>query len=461
MASTYLTRTNTGTVTNTQKFTFSAWVKRSKISSGQNTLFAGYVNGTNNDLLYIPSGDTLGFWGAISGSQSVYYETNRVFRDTNAWYHIVLAVDTTQATASDRVKIYVNGVQETSFSSSTAPAQNVEFRLAKASNPQEIGSQNTTNNWDGLMSHIHFIDGTQYQASDFGETDATTGIWKPKTAPSVTYGTNGFFLKFENSGSMGTDSSPNGNNFIVNGNLTQTVDTPTNVFATFNPLWRARVNTIDLPTYMSNGNTTFNSQGDDTRLAYFASTLGVTSGKYYWEVKSESGSGGGLGVCYNNMQSNTNAQFWDNANLLGCAIKVDGNYFNGKSGENAGQLGVTYAEDDIYGFALDMDNYALYAHINGTYVNSGDPTSGASRTGSLLNLLASGLAYLNSGEPVFPFFADLSAGSHAELKVNFGNGYFGTTPVASAGSNGNGAIFEFDCPTGYYALNTKNINTYG
>jgi len=461
MASTYLTRTNTGTVTNTQKFTFSAWVKRSKISSGQNTLFAGYVNGTNNDLLYIPSGDTLGFWGAISGSQSVYYETNRVFRDTNAWYHIVLAVDTTQATASDRVKIYVNGVQETSFSSSTAPAQNVEFRLAKASNPQEIGSQNTTNNWDGLMSHIHFIDGTQYQASDFGETDATTGIWKPKTAPSVTYGTNGFFLKFENSGSMGTDSSPNGNNFIVNGNLTQTVDTPTNVFATFNPLWRARVNTIDLPTYMSNGNTTFNSQGDDTRLAYFASTLGVTSGKYYWEVKSESGSGGGLGVCYNNMQSNTNAQFWDNANLLGCAIKVDGNYFNGKSGENAGALGVTYSEDDIYGFALDMDNYALYAHINGTYVNSGVPTSGASRTGSLLNLLASGLAYLNSGEPVFPFFADLSAGSHAELKVNFGNGYFGTTPVASAGSNGNGAIFEFDCPTGYYALNTKNINTYG
>jgi hypothetical protein len=461
MASTYLTRTNTGTVTNTQKFTFSAWVKRSKISSGQNTLFAGYVNGTNNDLLYIPSGDTLGFWGAISGSQSVYYETNRVFRDTNAWYHIVLAVDTTQATASDRVKIYVNGVQETSFSSSTAPAQNVEFRLAKASNPQEIGSQNTTNNWDGLMSHIHFIDGTQYQASDFGETDATTGIWKPKTAPSVTYGTNGFFLKFENSGSMGTDSSPNGNNFIVNGNLTQTVDTPTNVFATFNPLWRARVNTIDLPTYMSNGNTTFNSQGDDTRLAYFASTLGVTSGKYYWEVKSESGSGGGLGVCYNNMQSNTNAQFWDNANLLGCAIKVDGNYFNGKSGENAGALGVTYSEDDIYGFALDMDNYALYAHINGTYVNSGVPTSGASRTGSLLNLLASGLAYLNSGEPVFPFFADLSAGSHAELKVNFGNGYFGTTPVASAGSNGNGAIFEYDVPTGYYALNTKNINTYG
>ena len=162
------------------------------------------------------------------------------------------------------------------------------------------------------------------------------------------------------------------------------------------------------------------------------------------------------------MQSNSNAQFWDNANLLGCAIKCDGNYFNGKSGESGGALGVTYTEDDIYGFALDMDNYALYAHINGTYVNSGDPTSGASRTGSLLNLLTSGLAYLNSGEPVFPFFADLSAGSHAELKVNFGNGYFGTTAVSSATSDESGlGIFEYTVPSGYYALNTKNINTYG
>jgi len=462
MASTYLSKTfSTGD--NRKKWTWSAWIKRSNLGS-DNWLFHAWVNSSNENSIFFDSSDRLAFSiyeGATNNNGRL--TTTRKFRDTSAWFHIQCVWDSANATATDRMIIYVNGERETSFDTQINATLNYDS-LINSNNAHYIGQYGdgtSSMRFSGCMTHSHFIDGTAYDASTFGETDATTGIWKPKTAPSVTYGTNGFFLKFENSGSMGTDSSPNGNNFIVNGNLTQTVDTPTNVFATFNPLWRARVNTIDLPTYMSNGNTTFNSQGDDTRLAYFASTLGVTSGKYYWEVKSESGSGGGLGVCYNNMQSNTNAQFWDNANLLGCAIKVDGNYFNGKSGENAGALGVTYSEDDIYGFALDMDNYALYAHINGTYVNSGVPTSGASRTGSLLNLLASGLAYLNSGEPVFPFFADLSAGSHAELKANFGNGYFGTTPVASAGSNGNGAIFEYDVPTGYYALNTKNINTYG
>jgi hypothetical protein len=103
--------------------------------------------------------------------------------------------------------------------------------------------------FDGLMAHVHFIDGTAYDASAFGETDATTGIWKPKTAPVVTYGTNGFFLKFENSASFGTDSSPNGNNFTVNGTMTQTIDTPSNVFATWNPLYRGTHNNL-----FSNGN---------------------------------------------------------------------------------------------------------------------------------------------------------------------------------------------------------------
>ena len=451
MGTTHLSKT-LATPTGTKKLTISFWVKRTKLGASQILL------NQNADYFYFHSTDYLDFEMTIGR-----LATNRLFRDTSSFYHIVIAVDTTLATADDRIKMYINGVQETSFQARTNPSQDATFANFNTAAEHTIGKRQSLNDmyFDGLLTHYHFIDGTTYDASAFGETDATTGIWKPKTAPSVTYGTNGFFLKFENSGTMGTDSSPNGNNFTVNGSLTQTVDTPSNVFATFNPLWRARVNNIDLPTYMSNGNLTFNSGGSDARLAYFASTLGVTSGKYYWEVKHPSGSGGALGVCYNNMQSNTNAQFWDNSDLLGCVIKCDGNYFNGKSGETGTTLGVTFSNSDTYGFALDMDNYALYAHINGTYVNSGVPTSGASRTGSLLNLLTSGLAYLNSGEPVFPFFADLSATSHADLKVNFGNGYFGTTPVSTAGLNGNGAIFEYDCPSGYYALNTKNINTYG
>ena len=463
MASTYLSKTF-GTATNRKKWTFSAWIKRSTHSVGE-AIFSSYSEDTTSWYSRIADNGNGRFdFTEYSGSAyTINLRTNALQRDVNGWYHIVWMYDSAQATASDRVKYYINGEQITSWSVETYPSQNQESGINKAQ-AHAIGKNFVNPDgsyFNGSMSHIHFTDGYAYEASAFGEYDATTGIWKPITEPSVTYGTNGFFLKFENSANMDLDSSPNNLTFSTSGNLTQTVDTPSNNFATFNPLWRARVNNIDLPTYMSNGNTTFNSQGSDARLAYFASTLGVTSGKYYWEVKSESGSGGAVGISYDSMQSNSNAQFWDNANLLGCAIKCDGNYFNGKSGESGGALGVTYTEDDIYGFALDMDNYALYAHINGTYVNSGDPTSGASRTGSLLNLLTSGLAYLNSGEPVFPFFADLSAGSHAELKVNFGNGYFGTTAVASAGLNGNGSIFEFDVPTGYYALNTKNINTYG
>jgi hypothetical protein len=458
MASTTLTRTPSSSG-NQKTWTLSAWVKNSY--GGMFFCVDSYGASKSLQSEFYQGSDFFAIAQYASGSGAWSLVTNRLFRDRSAWYHIVVSVDTTQATESNRVKIYINGVQETSFSTETYPSLNYDTGVNTAIQHMIGNRPSASNYFDGSMTHFHFVDGTAYDASTFGETDATTGIWKPKTAPSVTYGTNGFFLKFENSADMDFDSSPNNLTFSTSGTLRQTVDTPSNNFATFNPLWRARVNNIDLPTYMSNGNLTFNSEGSDGRLAYFASTLGVTSGKYYWEVKSESGSGGGLGVCYNNMQSNTNAQFWDNSDLLGCAIKCNGNVFNGKSGDGSTALGVTYAEDDIYGFALDMDNYALYAHINGTYVNSGDPTSGASRTGSLLNLLTSGLAYLNSGEPVFPFFADLSAGSHAELKANFGNGYFGTTAVASAGSNGNGSIFEFNVPTGYYALNTKNINTYG
>ena len=452
----YLSRTQSSS--NQQIFTISTWVKRENFPA--NSYITNIASDGNNRFGIIFQAGSLSIYSLTGGIEDIFLNTSAQFRDVSAWYHIVLKIDTTQATASDRAKLYVNGTQITSFATANYPTQNLNF---PTNNTHYIGcflSSNQSFNFYGIMSHYHYTDGYAYDASTFGQFNSD-GVWTPKTSPSVTYGTNGFFLKFENSSNMDLDSSPNNHTFTTSGNLTQTIDSPSNVYATFNPLWRARVNNVDNSTFMSNGNTTFNSQGNDPVLAYFASTLGVTSGKWYWEIKSQSGSGGGLGVCYESMQSNTFAQFWDNSALLGCAIKLDGNAFNGKSGENAGALGPTYSAGDIYGFALDMDNYALYAHINGTYVNSGVPTSGASRTGSLLNLLTSGQAYLNSGEPVFPFFADLNAGSHAELKANFGNGYFGTTAVASAGSNGNGSIFEFDCPSGYYALNTKNLATYG
>jgi hypothetical protein len=229
MASTYLSRTPASTG-NRKTFTISCWLKRSNLGGGK--IITGINDGVapyariffdTNDVLKIEDDN---------GSTVTNIVTNRKFRDVSAWYHLVIAYDTTQATASDRVKMYVNGVQETSFSSSTYPSQNFDTEYNKASTALNIGKFSSSY-YDGSMSHVHLIDGTAYDASAFGETDSTTGIWKAKTAPSVTYGTNGFFLKFENSGAFGTDSSPNGNNFTVNGTMTQTIDTPSNVFTTY------------------------------------------------------------------------------------------------------------------------------------------------------------------------------------------------------------------------------------
>ena len=456
MANTSLTRTS-GTSTNVDKCTFSAWIKRGALSSSDFILMGQYTDANNRGKILI-SDNQLSYFEKTGGSTTASLLTTRRFRDISSWYHIVVAFDSTQGTATDRVKFYVNGVQETVFSNTDYVPQDGNIRLNESSVPIFIGQDgNSGYYFDGIMSHVHFVDGTAYAPTAFGETDATTGEWKIKTNVSVTYGTNGFFILKD--GNSVTDQSGNSNNFTASCTLTNTEDCPSNNFATFNTLWRARVNTGEVGEHMSNGNLTFFSEAPDSDLIYFASTIGVTSGKYYWEVQSYDGTGGAVGVCYNSMQSNTNNQFWDNSDLLGLAIKINGNNLNGKSGDGGGALGVTYSPGDIYGFALDMDNYAVYVHINGTYVNSGSPTSGASKTGSLLGLLTSGTAYLNSGEPVFPFFADLSTNAHAGLKANFGNGYFGTTAISSEGTNASGiGKFEYDVPAGYTALSTKGLN---
>ena len=443
MASTRLTKTNS-TPTNAKKFTFSFWMKRGIISSGQHSIIAGYIDGSNNDLLYIPAGDTLGFWGTSGGSQTFYLLTNRLFRDTTAWSHIVLSVDTTQSTASDRVKIYVNGVQETSFSQSSYPAQNLECKLAIASTVQEIGSQNSSNYFDGSMTHIHYTDGYTYAATDFGETDSTSGIWKPITAPSVTYGNNGFFLKFENSGAMGTDSSGNSNTFTVNGTITQNVGSPTNNFATLNPLAGNCT--------FSNGNNTWSST--TSGYEHSSATLGVSSGKWYWEVKPN-GPCGAMGVTDFNWQFDRRGSLIYASNSYAWIYEGNGYVSHNTYGDIANNYS-TYTSSDIIGVALDLDNNKLYFHKNGTYENSGDPTSGSTGTGAISIDAPSSLP---SGF-YSPLVADLCSASVGGGEVNFGNGYFGTTAISSEGTNASGiGKFEYDVPSGYTALSTKGLNT--
>ena len=236
MANTYLTRTPSST-TNRKTFTISTWFKRSAISGSNQKIFEAGVDGSSYTDLRLKTTEALQFYSEAAGIGKINLVTNRLFRDVNGFYHVVIAVDTTQATASDRVKIYINGVQETSFSTATYPDQNLDTYVNYSSANNVLGRRSAYSDFyfDGSMSHFHLIDGTAYDASAFGETDATTGEWEGKTSPSVTYGTNGFFILKDGNGI--TDQSGEGNNFTLGGGtLTDLKDNPDNVFATMNPL---------------------------------------------------------------------------------------------------------------------------------------------------------------------------------------------------------------------------------
>jgi hypothetical protein len=438
MASTSLSRNTWGTATNDKIFTMSVWVKRSGL--GYQQIVNSYDGSTGNDnQLKFQSTDAIEL--TVSTGTEYFLKTNRLFRDTSAWYHIVFAFDSTQATDSNRYKLYINGTQETSFSSVSYPPQNTTYQFFRNSNANNIGSQFGASGgfFNGQMAHFHFIDGTAYDASTFGETDATTGIWKPKTAPSVTYGTNGFFLKFENSAAFGTDSSGNANNFTVNGTMTQNIDTPSNVFSTLNAL-----QPISSISY-SNGNLTFTNSSSNHRMVN--STLAVSSGKYYAEVKAST-----LGGNYPQIGIIDPDKF-DNDDYLGSA---DGGYAylsngNKQYNNSATSFGDTYTTGDIIGIAVDLDNHKLYFAKNGTWQNSGDPTSGATGTGSAYDLVTN-VSYSFAQ-------SSIDGGTDPVYDWNFGNGYFGTTAVSSAQNPDDGiGIFEYDVPTGYRALCTKSIN---
>ena len=439
MASTYLSRTPASSGSRTT-WTWSAWIKRANLTGTQMVLF-GAKSGSSDTGIWLQTDNSLQFFNNVAGTVS-QIRTNRLFRDTSAWYHIVCVWDSSNATAWDRMKMYINGVEETSFQTDTNTSQN-DNSMVNNTELHQIGRVDTVYYFDGSMAHVHFIDGTAYDASTFGETDATTGIWKPKTAPVVTYGTNGFFLKFENSASFGTDSSGNANNFTVNGTMTQTIDTPSNVFATMNPL-----DNFYGEGSTSNGNTTYTS--GSTNQAPISATLGASSGKYYWEVKFVSDTGGYAMIGVASSQTTANNELGHNSTDY-AYVSGTGQYRNN---DGYTSYGNTYSTGDIIGVALDLDNNALYFSKNGTWQNSGDPTSGASKTGAISITAPSSTNY----GVYLPAVSDFG-GNTIVLDGNFGNGYFGTTAVSSAQNPDDGiGIFEYDVPTGYYALNTKAIN---
>jgi hypothetical protein len=453
MANTYLTRSKSSP-TSDKKGTISFWIKRSNLTDQQATFVSG--GGSIDSNIFFENDGTLQVYDYQSGAYQFRYVTNRVFRDPSAWYHIVVRIDTTDGTAGDRVKIYVNGVQETSFSTSTNPSQNLTPLFFTNAYAFWIGAYRGSSGYtDGLYTHFHYTDGYAYDASTFGESDSVSGIWKPKTAPSVTYGTNGFFLKFENSGAMGTDSSGNGNNFTVSGTLTQNVDTPSNNFPTFNALApsAAALN-------FGNGNL-YNGDQSPNNWQSLPSTIGCSSGKWYWELKDESDWGstsdstrryGIVDLSANLDQSigSSNSVRFSDATSAYAYMNESGVRHNGGTISGSASTHPTFAEGDFIMVAMDLDNNKLYFGKNGTWNDSGNPASGASGTGSVATL-ASG---------VWSPYVETRYGSD-NVSINFGQGYFRTAVAGTnADANGHGK-FKYSVPSGYYSINTKNIKEFG
>ena len=438
MATTYLSKTFSGAGTSNKIGTFSCWFKRSKLGAEQVLFSANHTDGTaSRSFIRIESDDTI---GARTHPTAMEMYTTQKFRDTSAWYHLVIAIDTTQATASNRFKYYINGEQITSFSTETYPAQNKTFGFGQ-NVVNNIGrdSHGSSNYFDGSMSHVHWIDGTQYQASDFGETDSTTGEWKINTSPSVTYGTNGFFILKD--GNSVTDQSGNSNNLTVGGGtLTQTEDTPSNNFATGNPIANGGGNLT-----FTNGNTTIYDTDSTWRSGFGG--LAPSSGKYYFEVKhAGSSSNVWIGIMDSSQLDGTGAyKFMEKSRGYGYSAGGE----KGNNNSTGAGWGASYTQNDIIGVAMDLDNNKIYFSKNGTWQDSGDPTSGATGTGSMYDL-ASGYNY-------FPATSLYS--TTAGVSFNFGNGRFGTTAISSEGTNASGiGKFEYDVPTGYTALSTKGLN---
>jgi hypothetical protein len=422
-SSDYLNRTPASSG-NRQIMTFSFWLKRSNLGDGTNyqTIFqiAGYTFCKLHE-----STNTFTF-----GDTAFDLETTQVFRDVSAWYHFVLAVDTTQATNTNRVKIYVNGTQVTALTA-TYPTQNTNLNWNTGSVAHQIGRHVSAGlHLNGYLSEFNFIDGQQLTPSSFGETDFDTGIWKPK-AFSGSYGTNGFYLQFKNSASLGTDSSGNGNTFTVN-NLTsidQTTDTPTNNFATLNPLFAGTSSAT-----FAEGNLKYTATG--TTQKNTVSTIAVSSGKWFCESKFSVISSGypGVGIMDSQSSLQTTISYLGSTADSYCIFASGDIYNNG----SLTAIGTTFANTDIVGLGLDLDSgtKTLKIYKNGSLVYTQTVSTPAN-------------AYV---------FATSNNLNTSETQFNFGN------PIYSSGSFTDGAgfgNFSYAVPSGYYSLNTKNLANFG
>ena len=441
-----------GSAGNQKTFTVSMWIKRCELGAS-NYFFTVGPDGDTNFVMYFDSADRLEVWQYSSAAYQFRLKPTRVFRDVSAWYHLCVAIDTTDATADDRVKIYINGVQETTMTTRTNPSEDLDT-VMNDDRKYWLGKYvDSSNYFDGYIAELVVIDGSALAPTSFGEFDEDSPtIWKPIDVSGLTFGTNGFYLDFEDSANLGNDA--NGGTDLTEVNLAatdQATDTPTNNFCTLNPLL---VPLSYIPTY-AEGNTKISAQSNSGRFQSI-STIGMTAGKWYAEFRIDSSQYHTLGVATEKSFTSASTLIQDSNNYLGGSNTHSYIYYcsDGEPWSN-GTVSSGYGDSltsagDILGVAIDITNSKIYYSKNGTWQNSGDPESGATGTGAVS---------IASGETYFFAVGDLATGSFSGTSCNFGNPAFA---ISSGNADGNGyGNFEYAVPSGYLALCTKNLGSDG
>jgi len=425
-------------------WTVSCWIKRAELSTNTMYPFGFGTAGTDATGVSFSSSDSMAYYD--EDGSTLVRDTTILFRDPSAWYHLVCKND------GGTITTYMNGVQQATGSGGEA-LDGSTFYVGRFA-----GS--TAYHWDGYISEFYFIDGTAYSPSTFGETDSN-GVWVPIEA-SPTFGSDGFFCEFKetgtsaNSSGIGADTSGNDNHLTVS-NLAATditTDTPTNNFATFNPL----DNYYQQYTY-AEGNLKVSTNAD--YYNWNTSTIGVNSGKWYVEGKmTQTGTGTDnwvFGVATYQVSNNNHGLGADN---YGIAYRNNGNY---KTGDANNTHGASFSANDIVMIALDLDNDKVYFGHGGQWADGSGNTDESDLSNSSSAVDTSGMrSNSQKGDTVFFAFGDWNSNAASTVSIgefNFGNPIHS---ISSGNADANGyGNFEYAPPSGFYALCTKNLAKYG
>ena len=446
------------------KATFSAWVKKST-PEVENTMLYGYYNSNNKHTLNFLNTGELYINLIVDASTKATIQTNRKFRDVSAWTHVVVAWDTTQSTSSDRIKVYINGVQETSLATSNYPDQNTQIQFNRNTNGTYVGGQAGSNNFDGYMCEVVYIDGTAYDQTSFGQFDSSSpNVWVPKDVSGLTFGTNGFYCEFKQSGTstdasgLGADTSGNNNHLAAQNfaSIDQSTDTCTNNGCTLNHL------ASDTTPIFTNANLTINGNGNNSSNEGCPATFVLSKGKWYWEMKNESSNHANYiipgfmdATYYGNLITATGlpGNYYDANNGFTNNVQGGGdniNYVIHRAGSsNSGLISGGLLQNQVLSFALDLDNRKCWFAKDGAYYNSGDPAAGSNETWGTSDIVA--------GKSYTPVVFHYYTGSQGSF--NFGSPAFS---ISSGNSDANGyGNFEYAVPSGFYAINSKNLAEFG